>query len=384
VAKAIRVSRQSTHQRRRLRILSVFNNKGGVGKTTLTFHLAHALAELGERVLLVDLDPQCNLTIYNHDTEALHSIWEKEDAFIDDFEASRGRLTQDAFSSLLGESRTIHFLLKPTEEGTGELPTLPPPIHVAQNLDLIPGRLTLHLYEERVAARWSDVYKGDPLAIRTMTRVRTLVAAYAAEYGYTIALIDTSPSLGALNKITISTVDGFLVPCLPDMFSLYGIRNIGSALGTWKREFDTIYRLISESKREQFPSDFVRFLGFTIYNAKKRTGSGMLDMAKAHENYASQIPDTIRSHIPEAVRRDVESVLAEPIGDTAIMHTHNTLPSMAQKYRLPIWMVPSCSHLDAEDRSTILGNRQTYEGTQAKYHAFAQSVLRRADLVTTG
>lgn len=41
-----------------MKTISVFNNKGGVGKTTLTFHLAHALAEQGFRTLLIDLDPQ--------------------------------------------------------------------------------------------------------------------------------------------------------------------------------------------------------------------------------------------------------------------------------------------------------------------------------------
>jgi cellulose biosynthesis protein BcsQ len=49
-----------------MKIISVFNNKGGVGKTTLTFHLAHALADLGKRVLLIDLDTQCNLSMLLH------------------------------------------------------------------------------------------------------------------------------------------------------------------------------------------------------------------------------------------------------------------------------------------------------------------------------
>ena len=65
-----------------VKTISVFNNKGGVGKTTLTFHLAHALAEQGRRTLLIDLDPQCNLTIYGMDQDALHAIWKAEDAFI--------------------------------------------------------------------------------------------------------------------------------------------------------------------------------------------------------------------------------------------------------------------------------------------------------------
>jgi cellulose biosynthesis protein BcsQ len=55
-----------------MKLISVFNNKGGVGKTTLTYHIAHALAEMGQKVLILDLDPQCNLTIYGVDSEKLH------------------------------------------------------------------------------------------------------------------------------------------------------------------------------------------------------------------------------------------------------------------------------------------------------------------------
>jgi len=61
-----------------LQSISVFNNKGGVGKTTLTFHLAHALAELGKRTLVVDLDPQCNLTIFALPDETIWKMWAAE------------------------------------------------------------------------------------------------------------------------------------------------------------------------------------------------------------------------------------------------------------------------------------------------------------------
>ena len=46
-----------------MKIISLFNNKGGVGKTTLAYHLSCALAADGKKVLMIDLDPQCNLTI---------------------------------------------------------------------------------------------------------------------------------------------------------------------------------------------------------------------------------------------------------------------------------------------------------------------------------
>lgn len=359
--------------------ISVFNNKGGVGKTTLTFHLAHALAEMGKRVLLVDLDPQCNLTIYGVDTEVLHAIWEEEDAFIDGigFEASRSKLSSAEFAALNASPRTIHYLLKPTEEGTGELDVLPPPLTLAPNLDIIPGRLTLHLYENKIASRFNDTYAGDPLAIRTLTRVRTLVQAYAESRHYDFAIVDTSPSLGALNKIAISTVDGFLVPCAPDMFSLYGIRNIGNSLREWSKQFDTIYSLISRDKRAQFPPNYVRFLGFTIYNARRYAGSTPWDLAQAHYNYAQQIPSTVRDFIPEAVRAGLSAEQLEtPIGGMSVMHSHNTMPTHAQKYNRPIWEVPRVT-VDPEDRSTIRGNRSVYEATRLAYARFARAVIER-------
>lgn len=375
----------ASNQLNPVRIISVFNNKGGVGKTTLSFHLAHALAELGHRVLMVDLDPQCNLTINCMDVEDIHQIWQAEDAFFESFQEQVERLSPRDLDALLATPRTVHFLLRPTEEGTGELPRLPVPHTVAPNLDLLPGRLTLHSYEDKIASRWGEVYQGDPLAIRTLTRPRALIREYAQTRGYDVAIVDTSPSLGVLNKVAISTVDGFIVPCMPDMFSLYGIRNIGDALGKWKKQFDTMYSLISEQKRGQFPQEFVKFLGFTIYNARKYKGQNEWDLATAGMNYARQIPDAIRRFIPADVRRNLDDgSLAAPIGGTAVMHTHNTLVVMAQKYQLPIWQLPSSPKLQNGDRNTVAASRQAYESTRAAYHQFAMAVMSSVQTALAG
>lgn len=360
-----------------MKTISVFNNKGGVGKTTLTFHLAHALAELGHRTLLVDLDPQCNLTIYGMDEDSLHDIWKAEDDFVSDFKAAQEKLTPKEFAQLIAKTRSVHFLLKPVEDGATDLPSLPPPHALANNLDLIPGRLTMHLFEDAIARRWSEVYQGEPLALRTVTKPRELATAYAQQFGYEFVIMDTSPSLGTLNRLVISTTDGFVIPCMPDMFSLYGIRNIGNALGVWKKQFDTIYHLLSAEKRKLFPPNFVRLLGFTIYNAKRYTGMTQWDLAQAHYNYALQIPEAISQFIPSEVRDHLsQEIWSHPIGETSIMHTHNTLPTMAQKYHCPIWRVP-LAPLEAADSPTILGNRASYESTRERYHTFAQDLLSR-------
>jgi cellulose biosynthesis protein BcsQ len=365
-----------------MKTISIFNNKGGVGKTTLTFHLGQALAEMGHRTLLIDLDPQCNLTIFGMDEEEIHAIWQAEDEFIDDFQAARDKCTSEDLKKLLSTARSAHFLAKPAQDGAAEIDTLPPPFQLATNLGLIPGRLTMHLYEDKVASRWSDVYQGDPLAIRTANRFRTMAEEYAKKYQYEIVIMDTSPSLGALNKVIISTTDGFLIPCMPDMFSLYGIRNIGNALAGWKKQFDTIHQLLSTEKRKAFPAQYVQLLGFTIYNAKKYSGSKPWDLATAHYNYARVIPKEITTFIGEDIRRNLTNTdLSNPVGVTAIMHSHNTLPSMAQRYHLPMWKVPSHHSLAPEDAATVKGNRVIYESTRDKYQEFAKDLLTRMQVL---
>ncbi len=362
-----------------MKSIAVFNNKGGVGKTTLTYHLGYALAELGYKTLLVDLDPQSNLTLFGLDPEKLHNIWQVEDAFIDDFVDARDQESAD-FESIASDIRSIHFILKPTEDGTDPPKSFTKPLKLHSKLGMIPGRLSIHTYEDKIASRWTDVYGGDPLAIRTVTQIRNFCEMYAKNYAYDYVVIDTSPSLGILNKIIISTVDGFLIPCMPDMFSLYGIQNIGKSLKGWKRDFDTIFNLLSDAKLTHFPQNFVSFLGFTIFNARRYSGSGEWDLSRAHHNYAKQIPATIREHIDADHRKHLtETQIEEPVGGTAIMHTYSTRPNMAQKYRTPMWKVPSCENLEKEDRSTILGNRKLFEKTKMEFHNFAEDLLTRLD-----
>lgn len=367
-----------------MKILSVFNNKGGVGKTTLTFHLAHALSEMGHKVLLLDADPQCNLTIYSIPVEEIHKIWEEEDECVEmGVEAFRNNRTPQELEQIETSTRSLHYLLQPTIDGTGDYDRLPPAHKISRNLHIVPGRLSIHEFEEKISSRWSDAYRGDALAIRTITKIRSLSEEYAKKNKYDFVIVDTSPSLGALNKTIISTVDGFFVPAAPDMFSLYGIRNIGNSLRKWHEEFDIIYKLISTDKRKLFPAEFVRFLGYTIYNARKYTKhSSKFNLAQAHLKYALQIPDIINTHIGQDLRKGIDdNLLSEPIGGEAVMHGHNTFPTMAQHYRVPMWKIPSLPRLDKEHQNTVNGQKPDILATQKKYQEFSESLIERIKLI---
>ncbi len=361
-----------------MHIVSVFNNKGGVGKSTLTYHLGSALSDMGVKTLLVDLDPQSNLTLYGLTEEQLEDIWLSEDAFIDDFSAAKKQFGEKEFLEFQQKPHSIHYLLKPVEDGESDEEILSEPIALSKNLGLIPGRLTLHMFESKISKQWSEAFLGEPQAIRTVTAIRKKCEEYAEKYGYQVVLIDTSPSLSALNKVIISTSDSFIIPCAPDMFSDYGIRNIGNALGIWKREFETMYSLLSDSKRVSFPKYFVKLLGYTIYNAKKRSdASNALKVAKAHANHAEKLPHTIIKFIPPSCYDYLgKGVIEKAIGDNSLIHSHNTLPTVSQKYKLPMWEVPDCPNLD-DDKSTISGNKSDYYDTKEKYITFAKDVLNR-------
>ena len=363
-----------------MKIISIFNNKGGVGKTTLTYHLANILAEMGKKVLILDLDSQCNISLYGMKEEQLEETWKQEDAIIENGFSSVNHDSED-FNSLFKTTRTTHFLLKTVEEGISDFDELPPPFSMSNNLDLIPGRLTLFMYENKIAERWTGMFLGEPLSIRTVTKIRKLAESYTEKHDYDFVIIDTSPNLGTLNKVIISTVDGFMIPCLPDMFSLYGIKNIGKVLTQWQRDFKVCFSIISEEKRKEFPEKAVRFLGYTIYNAKKRSNQpNYWNLAKAHYNHAKKIPATIKQYISSEARGHLLDKMVEaPIGENSVMHTHNTLPNMAQKYKKPMWLLPTYSELEKSDESTIKVNKKAYEKTKEMYEKFAEDFLTRVE-----
>lgn len=364
-----------------MKSIAVFNNKGGAGKTTLTFHLAHALAEMGKKVLVIDLDPQCNFSIFSLSEPHIEGIWKDEENFITDFSKTDKNLRPEERRKIYQQTRSVHFLLKPVEEGLNDFEQLPPTIELTNGLNFIPGRLSLHMFEDQLSTRWNGVFVGDALSLRTATSIKLLSERYAESLEADIVLYDTSPSLGMMNRVILSMADGFLVPCNPDLFSLYGIKNIGRSLESWSKNFSILSQVLSPSQRDNFPEEPVKFLGYTIYRAARYAGQNEWDLATGHYNYAKQIPETILSSIGPSIRANLESALLEkPIGGTAVMHSHQTMAAMAQKYKAPIWRVPNVD-LEATDRSTVGGNSARYFSTFNAYKKFAKDVLRRIEAI---
>lgn len=349
-----------------MKIISLFNNKGGVGKTMLTYHLAHALADMCHKTLIIDLDPQCAISLQGIGSEQLNAIWEEEDRFIADYESACANSSEKELHHLLHNPRSIHFHLKPTEEGLSDFDRILPTCNLAPNLDLIPGRLSLHTYEHCVVERWNTIYAADDLAIRTITQIRAIAEKYAESFGYEYILIDLSPSLGVLNKSVLSTVDGIFIPASLDMFSTYGIKNLNESMKEWEKERNVILSFLSKTHKEKFPEKFARILGYTIFNAKSSAGWIGLGFSKQDDGYYQQIVDYMRANFGEDYTK--------PIGPTLTMFSHGEMMNMAQKYRLPMWLVPDSQKLLQLDKPLIKVKSNHYSATKRAYLEFACNV----------
>jgi chromosome partitioning protein len=229
-------------------IVALFNNKGGVGKTSLAYHLAWMYAEQGRRTLAVDLDPQANLTAAFLDEDALEALW-----------------------PVKGVGETVYGCISPLLRGVGDIaPT--PVITITDRLGLVPGDLTLSRFEDELPQQWPDCLDGKERAFRVISAFWSLIEQAVKETSADVVLLDVSPNLGALNRAALVATDYILIPLAPDLFSVQGLRNLGPTLRTWRAEWAE--RLVKNPDPHlALPAGEMRPIGYVLLPHAVRLGS---------------------------------------------------------------------------------------------------------------
>lgn len=199
----------------------LFNHKGGVGKTLLTANLACALASQGKRVLLVDADPQCNLTSFFVEDSVVDSWLDKSDS---------------------ADGATLWSSLKPIVEATGDA-NLVAGFELRKDVLLLPGDIRLAEFEQELPTLWAECLQRKPRGFRGTTGLSALVNDYAIEHAVDFVFYDCGPNIGALNRVVLLDADYFLIPAACDLFSLRAIKTLGHTLATWITDWSTIVEL---------------------------------------------------------------------------------------------------------------------------------------------
>jgi chromosome partitioning protein len=178
-------------------IIAVANQKGGVGKTTSTLNLGAALQEAGKRVLLVDLDPQGNLSV------------------------AAGIIDIDAVSPSVGDL-LAQAARGRTSSGSAIEGAI---VHSPAGLDIVPANATLSAAELGL--------------VSAMNRESMLVGLLrTVEHLYDYILIDCLPSLGLLAINALRAADGIVIPVQADFLAMQGLAQIFETIAAVREQLN--------------------------------------------------------------------------------------------------------------------------------------------------
>lgn len=243
-----------------MRSIAFFNNKGGVGKTSLVYHLAWMYSDLDKRVLAVDLDPQSNLTSMFLPEERLEQLWPDGP-----------------------HPETILGVVEPIVRGLGDIAAAK--VHeINENLGLMAGDLGLSNFEGKLSDQWPRCFSRDEAAFRTTTAFHRSIRLAASSMDAELILVDMGPNLGAINRAALIASENVVIPLAPDLFSLQGLKNLGPSLEKWREEWARMIPL-SPDPLLSLPAATMRPIGYVVMQYAVRRDRPV----KAYEAWSKRI-----------------------------------------------------------------------------------------------
>lgn len=328
-------------------VLTFFNNKGGVGKTSLVYHLSWMFSELGHTVVAVDLDAQANLTAAYLDEDALERLWEEN-----------------------VKSTTIYRAIEPlTKVGDLKEPLVE---KVTQGLYLVPGDVALASFEDTLSEAW-PASMGDATLyrpFRILTAFWQVAQMAANQVGADIILVDVGPNLGAINRSALIASDYVAIPLGADLFSLQGLKNLGPTLRSWRGLWN---RRLHNWKNPDFdlPRGGMAPLGYIVQQHSVR----LTRPVKAYDKWINRMPAVYH----DAVLQDSATPASTPSEDPDCLATlkhYRSLIPLGQEARKPIF------HLTPAD-GAIGSHAQAVQEAYKDFKFLAEKLLERMNAAET-
>src|ERR1700733_174353 len=215
-------------------VIAFFNNKGGVGKTSLVYHLAWMFADLGVRVVAADLDPPANLPAALMDDDDLEDLWKS--------------------------GASIYGLIEPLIKGVGDVRK---GLTGSEGLLLLSGDLRLSTFEDELSLQWPQCLAGNERAFRVESAFWRVMQWSAESAAADLILVDLGPNLGSINRAALIAADFVVIPLSPDFYSLQGLRNLGPTLRRWRRDWADRLNRKPEMDLE-LPAGRIEPLGYVV------------------------------------------------------------------------------------------------------------------------
>ena len=293
--------------------IALFNHKGGVGKTTLTVNIADALADAGKRVLLVDADPQCNLTSFYLSESDLEELLEDSDDN--------------------GGGETLWSAVKPVAQGRGGIADIPEIQIIDRTIYLLPGDVLLSEYEEVLPLAWTECFARMTRGYDITTALSQIVNKVAARLNADVVLYDVGPNVGALNRAVLLDCDGFITPVAADLFSLRALSTVGRSIAKWITDWQAIRGMASAADKSRLFRGKPVYLSYITSAFKVNSGRNAAD---PHAEWEAKIAPRVRDRIAKDLAAIDPALIPQGGNKIGGVKNFHSLAPAAQKFGLAL------------------------------------------------
>jgi cellulose biosynthesis protein BcsQ len=329
-----------------MKSIAFFNNKSGVGKTTLVYHLAWMFAELGLSVVVADLDPQANLTSMFLEDEELESIWSDQ---------TIARTVADSLTALMGDI------------DDADNPYLAP---INDSIGLLVGDLALSRLENELSIQWPLCLDGKERAFRVITSLWRMLAKAAKQRKADVVLIDVAPSLGALNRAALIAATDVVIPLVPDLYSIQGLKTLGPTLQDWRQEWGERLKR-NPVPTLSMPEGQMKPVGYVVLQHAVRLDRPV----KAYQRWLDRLPSVYR-HSVLAKQPSKGSIEVIPDNDPNCLaqNKHNrSLMPLAMEARKPMFLLTPAD-------GALGGHFQAAQACRQDFRALATTLASRCSI----
>ena len=320
-------------------VIAFFNNKGGVGKTTLVYHLAWMFADLGVSVVAADLDPQANLTAAFWDEDIIEELWNSPQV-------------------------TIYGALEPLINGTGDVAD-PQLLEMDDKLTLVAGDLRLSTFEDELSLQWPQCMDRKERAFRVLSAFWRCLQRAAGDVKASLVLVDVGPNLGSINRAALISADYVVIPLSPDVYALQGLKNLGPTFSRWRAEWrDRVDR--RPEMNIELPTGRMEPLGYVVLQHSVRLDRPV----KAYDRWINRIPFEYRENVLPGTGSRSQTIQDDPHKLALLKHYRSLIP-MAQEARKPVF------HLKPAD-GAIGAHFQAVREAYKDFKALAQRIAESA------
>ena len=313
-------------------VIAFFNNKGGVGKTSLVYHLACMYADLGQRILGADLDPQANLSAAFLDEDRLDELWPEG-----------------------GHPQTVYGAIDPLLRGIGDVVREPYLERLRDRLYLLVGDLGLGRFEDELSQQWPRCLDRQERAFRVMSALWRLVQAAALQARADLVLIDLGPNLGAINRAALVASDFLVVPLTPDLFSLQGLKNLGPTVRRWRDEWAD-RRVRNPSSELPLPEGRIQPTGYVVMQHAVRLDRPV----KAYDRWVARIPGVYATEVLGLTQTPPGTERSDPNRIGLVKHYRSLMP-MAQEARKPMFDLRAADGAIGAHAATVQDARSNFK-----------------------